>query len=120
MVFEDNYEGVDDKKALIHAKRWDVYVNENDNLIKGRHLVEIFVHEGNKVLWEVAGDHVVEEATDHDEIGLRGLDFNLFDEDEKGLGREGSSEFPYLIMLIEICPGYWKTQLKRINLNMDE
>ena len=28
MVLEDNDGGVDDAKALIHAKRWDVYVNE--------------------------------------------------------------------------------------------
>ena len=27
MVFEDNEGGVDDKKALLHAKRWDLYVN---------------------------------------------------------------------------------------------
>ena len=25
-VFEDNEGGVDDKKALLHAKRWDLYV----------------------------------------------------------------------------------------------
>ena len=30
-------------------------------------------------------DHFVEEATDHDEIGLRGFDFNLFDKDKKGV-----------------------------------
>ena len=28
MVFEDNDGGVEDAKALLHAKRWDVYVNE--------------------------------------------------------------------------------------------
>ena len=28
MVFEENYGGVDDAKALLHAKRWDIYVNE--------------------------------------------------------------------------------------------
>ena len=28
MVFEDNYGGMDDAKALIHNKRWCVYVNE--------------------------------------------------------------------------------------------
>ena len=27
MVFEDNYGGADDKKVLINAKRWDVYMN---------------------------------------------------------------------------------------------
>ena len=28
IVFEDNDGGVDDKKAFLHAKRWDLYVNE--------------------------------------------------------------------------------------------
>ena len=27
MFFEDNDGGVDGKKALLHAKRWDVYVD---------------------------------------------------------------------------------------------
>ena len=27
VVFEDNDRGVDDTKALLHAKRWGVYVN---------------------------------------------------------------------------------------------
>ena len=38
-----------------------------------------------KVIWEVVGDHVVEEPFDHVDIGLRGFDFNIFDEDEEGL-----------------------------------
>ena len=29
MVFDKNDGGVGDKKALLHANRWDVYVNEN-------------------------------------------------------------------------------------------
>ena len=29
MLFEDNDGGVDDAKAFLHAKRWDIYVNEN-------------------------------------------------------------------------------------------
>ena len=60
-------------------------------------------------------DHFVEEPTDHDEIGLQGFDFNSFYEDEKGVGREGSSDFPYLLMLIKLWPGNCKTQLKRMN-----
>ena len=54
-------------------------------------------------------DHVLEEETDHDEIGLRGFNFNLFGEEEKQVTREGYSEFPYLLRLIKIWPGYWKT-----------
>ena len=33
-MFKENDEGVDDKKELIHDKRWDVYVNEKGNIIK--------------------------------------------------------------------------------------
>ena len=39
MVFEDNDGGVDDANALLHAKRWDIYVNEKENIIKGGYLV---------------------------------------------------------------------------------
>ena len=28
MVFEDNDGGVDNEKAFLHDKRWDIYVNE--------------------------------------------------------------------------------------------
>ena len=64
--------------------------------------------------------NVVEEATGHDEIGLRGFNFSLFDKDEKGVGREGSSEFSYLIILIKLWPGNWDTQLKIMNQKVDE
>ena len=73
-----------------------------------------------KVLWEVVVDHVVGEATDNDEIGLRGFDFNVFGKDKKRVGREGSSAFPYVLMLVNIWPGYWKTQLKMINQKVDK
>ena len=32
MVFYDNDGGVENAKALLHSKRWDVYVNEKGNL----------------------------------------------------------------------------------------
>ena len=65
-------------------------------------------------------DHVVEEPTDHEEIGLRGFDFNFFDEYEEGFVREESSDYPYLLMLIKLWPGNRKTQLKRKNQKVDE
>ena len=65
-------------------------------------------------------DHVVEEETDHDEIGLWGFDFNLFDKDKKEVGRERSSNFPNLLMLIEIWTGDLMTKLKRMNQKGDE
>ena len=49
--------------------------------------MEVSVHEKKKVLWEVVNDHVVEEPTDHEDIGLRGFDFNFFEKDEEGVVR---------------------------------
>ena len=119
-MFEDNDGGVDDAKSLLHAKRWDIYVNEKEQLVKGGYLVEFVVRDKKKVLWEVVNDHVVEEPTDHEEIGLQGFDFNVFDKDEEGVVREGSSEFPYLLMLINLWSGYWMTQLKTMNQKVDD
>ena len=41
MVFEENNGGVDDAKALLHAKRWDIYVNEKEKIVKGGYSVEV-------------------------------------------------------------------------------
>ena len=82
--------------------------------------MELFGHENNKVLWGVAGNHFIEDPTNHEEIGLWGFDFNFFDKDEEGIVREGSSEFSYLLMLIRIWPSNWKTMLKRVNNKVDE
>ena len=49
--------------------------------------MEVVSHDKKKVLWEVVDNHVVEEPTDHEEIGLRGFDLNLFDEDEERVVR---------------------------------
>ena len=87
MVFEENKGGVDDKKALIHAKRWDLYVNEKEQLVKGKYLVEFFGHDKKKVLWEVVDDHVVKAQSDHEDIGLWGFDFNIFDKYEERVVR---------------------------------
>ena len=115
MVFVDNDGGVEDAKVLLHAKRWDVYLDEKKKLVKGGYSVEFVGNEKKKVIWEVVNDHVVEEPTDNEEIVLRGFDLNLFDEDEEGIFREMSSEFPYLLILIKIWPRNWKAQLNSMN-----
>ena len=60
--------------------------------------MEVIDHDKKKVLWDVVDDHVVEYPSDHEEIGLRGFDFNFLDKDEEGVIIEGPIEFPYLIM----------------------
>ena len=110
---------MDDKKELLHAKRWDLYVNEKEKLVKGNYSVDAVGHGKKNVLSEVVDDHMDEEPSDHEDIGLRGFDLNIFNEDEEGVVREGCSE-TYLKMLIKIWPGYWISQLKRIHRKADE
>ena len=50
MVFKDNGGGMGDKKELIHTKRWDVYLNEKENIIKGGYLVEFVGSDRKKVI----------------------------------------------------------------------
>ena len=52
--------GVDGTKALLHAKKWDVYNLYNEALIKGGYLVEVSYKYRKKVICEFVGDHVVE------------------------------------------------------------
>ena len=42
---------MDDKKALLHAKRWDSYVNNKEQLVKGKYSVEVVGHDKNKMLF---------------------------------------------------------------------
>ena len=46
----------------------------------------VIVSDGNKVLWQVLDNHLVEAKKDHDEIGLWGFNYNCFDEDKEGFG----------------------------------
>ena len=62
---------------------------------------------------------MVEEPCDHEDIGLRGVDFNIFDEDEEGVVREECSG-SYLKMLIKLWPGDWIDQLNRLNQKVDK
>ena len=46
-------------KALLHANRWDIYVNEKEKLFKGGYLVEAVGHDKKKVLWELVENTLV-------------------------------------------------------------
>ena len=50
-------------------------------MVKGGYLVEVADKDGRKVIWEVVNDHVVEEWVEHEELGLQGFYFDLFDEE---------------------------------------
>ena len=50
-------------------------------------MVEFVGHYKKEVLWEVVNNNVVEDQTDHNDIGLLEFDLNLFDKDEEGESR---------------------------------
>ena len=81
--------------------------------------MDVVDHDKKKVIWEVVDNHVIEDPSDHEDIGLQGFDFNIFDEDEEGVVREGCSEL-YLLILIQLWPGDWISRLKRMNQKVDE
>ena len=45
---------------------------------------------------------MVEEWVEHEELGIEGFDFNIFDEDREGCVEDNVKEFPYLLMLIKL------------------
>ena len=120
IIFKENDGGVDYNKELLHAKRWDVYTNEKLKIVKGGYFVRAVSYDGRKVLWEVVDDHFIEEENDHDEIVLRGFNFNVFGKDEEEVGREGLIEYLYLVMVMNIWTGYWNNQLKNMNMKVNE
>ena len=61
MVFEDNDGGVDDANALLHAKMWDVYVNEKEKIFKCGYSVEVVGYDKKKFLYEVVDNNFVED-----------------------------------------------------------
>ena len=56
-------------------------MNEKPSLIKGGNYVVVSGSYGNKVLWGVVDNNIVEEINYFDEIGLRGFGSNVFDQD---------------------------------------
>ena len=70
MVFEGDNRAMENQKASLHTKNWDVYMNDEKVLIKGSYYVEVSDSDGKNFMWEVVDDHVVEQGKEHDKIGL--------------------------------------------------
>ena len=51
---------MDGKKYILHAKKWDVYMNKKLLLIKGGYNVELLGSNRNNLLWEMVNGNVVE------------------------------------------------------------
>ena len=69
-------------------------------MVKGGYLVDIYEKDRGELIWEVVNDHVVEEGFEHEELGVRGFEFNLFDEEREGCVGDDVKELPYLLMLL--------------------
>ena len=82
--------------------------------------MEVVGDEKMKVILEVVVNHVLEEPTDNEEIGLQKFGFNVFDKYEEGVIIERSSEYTYLLMLIKLWPGDCISKLKMMNQKADE
>ena len=55
--------------------------------------MEVVVHEDKKFIWELVDDNVVEELTDHEEIGLWGLILIFSTRMRRGLLEKGLVSF---------------------------
>ena len=76
-------------------------------MVKGGYSVEFSEKDGKKVIWKVVDNHVVEEGVEHEELGLRGFDFNLFDEEMEGSVGSDVKELTSLLMLMTLWLGDW-------------
>ena len=50
---------------------------------------------------------MVEEGIEHGGVGLRGFDFDLFNEERYGCVGDDVKELPYLFILMKLWPGDW-------------
>ena len=70
-------------------------------MVKGGYSVGVYVKYGEKVIWELDNDHVVEKGVEHEELGLQEFNFNLFDEERKGCFGNNVKKLPYFSMLMK-------------------
>ena len=60
-------------------------------------------------------DHIIDEKEYYKDIGIRGFDYKLFEEEEGGGTREGSYGYPYLKHLVHLWPGDWVNYMAETN-----
>ena len=89
-------------------------------MVKGGYFVKVAEKDRKKVIWEVRDDDLVEGGVEHKEIGLRGFDFNLFNEERDGCVGDDVKKLPYLLMIMKLWPGDLWDQIDRTNKKVDE
>ena len=83
-------------------------------------MVEINEKYREKVICEIINDHVDEEGVEHEDQGLQGFDFDLFDEEREGCVGDDVGELTDLLMLTMLWPGDWWEQLDRMKNKVDQ
>ena len=53
-------------------------------LVQVRYSVGAAYKDRKKVIWDVVNYHTVEEGFEHEDLVIRGFDFNLFDKEREG------------------------------------
>ena len=86
----------------------------------GGYSVEVSDKDRRKAIWDVVDDHVVGQGVEHEELGLRGFDYNLFDEEREGYVGGDVKQLSYLLMLMNLWNGDWQGQLYQMNKKVDE
>ena len=104
--WRDVAEEGDDKKK-IHALRWELYIKEKGELIKREFSLSVPHPKGGAIFGTCVKDHIIDENEYYKDIGLRGFDYKLFEEEEVRGARNGLEGYPYLKHLIQVCPGDW-------------
>ena len=90
-----------------------MYVKEKDELTKRVFLVSIQHPKGGNIVRTCVKDHIIDEKEKYKNIGLRGFDYKLFEEEEGGGTREGLYGYHYLKHRIQLWLGDWAKQMKK-------
>ena len=104
-----------DNKKKIHALRWEVYVQDTEDLIKIELSVSVSHTKGERIVWTCVKDHTIQEKEQYKAIGLCGFDYKLFEEEEGGGVRQRLDVYNYLKHLIQLWPGDWVNQMSKMN-----
>ena len=62
---------------------------------------------------------MVEEGVEHEELGSRGFDLNLFNEEWEGFVGDYVKELPYLSIIMKLWLEYWEDHLNRMKKRVD-
>ena len=112
--WRDVAEKGDDKKK-IHALRWEVYGKEKEDLIKIEFSVSVPNPKLGAIVCTFVKYHIIDEMEDYKNIGPRGFDYKLFEEEEVRETRKRLDGYLYLKHLLQLWPGDWVRHMAKMN-----